>query len=194
MIDVIGSPGGNIGSLTRCLSRLELSHRVITRPAEHTESAPVILPGVGAFGGVARALSQDGWYDALPRLLLSKTPLLGICVGLQILFSESDESPGVPGLKVLPGRISRFQAAKVPQVGWNGITASGNNLYPSGFAYFVNSYYVVPDRETTVLYTSDFHGPFCAGVHSDNITAFQFHPEVSGAFGRRVLRVWFDAL
>ncbi|MCU0723999.1 MAG: imidazole glycerol phosphate synthase subunit HisH, partial [Planctomycetes bacterium] len=115
-------------------------------------------------------------------------PFLGICVGMQVLFERSEESPGVEGLSVLPGEVVRFREGKVPQVGWNRVEPRQGGGLPAGFVYFVNSYAPRPARPKDVLYEADYHGPFCAAVRRGNVAAFQFHPEKSGEFGHRLLR------
>jgi glutamine amidotransferase len=119
------------------------------------------------------------------------TPYLGICVGMQILFESSEESPESPGLSLIPGKVLKFRANKVPQIGWNHIEAEQPG-WESGFVYFVNSYYPAPDESSAVLYRAQYGIPFCAAVQHKNITAFQFHPEKSGSFGVRLLEQWLN--
>jgi glutamine amidotransferase len=188
MLDVIDYGGGNVGSLTRALERLDLPYRLVADGATLTGANPVVLPGVGSFGGVMAGLRDRGHDGALKRAISAGTPFLGICVGLQILFERSEESPGVEGLSILPGEVVRFREGKVPQIGWNRIEPRQGPGFEAGFVYFVNSYFPRPARPEDVLYEADYHGPFCAAVRRGNVLAFQFHPEKSGAFGHALLR------
>lgn len=198
-LQVVDYGGGNTGSVLRCLDRLGLPYERCGGAGQAAPSGdqPLLLPGVGAFGAVMAALEARGLVDRLRDAARGGTPLLGICVGLQVLFAESDESPGVPGLGLLPGRVVRFppEAGKVPQVGWNrlrpGPAASAALGADEGYVYFVNSYHARPEDPSQVLYEADYGGPFCAAVRSGSLCAFQFHPERSGTFGHSLVqRFW----
>lgn len=206
MIDLVDIGVGNIGSVSRCLDRLGIAYQKVGPTHFPDGLNPIILPGVGSFGGIMKALEQNNFDRHLKQLLEEGTPYLGLCVGLQILFEESEESPGVKGLGLIPGRVVRYQAEKVPQIGWNAIepqvtalekTNSATALtprtlmpWPEGYVYFVNSYYAAPTRPEDILYSSDYEGTFCAAVQSGNLTAFQFHPEKSGVFGHYLIQSW----
>lgn len=192
MLDLI-SIGGNLGSIRRAFSRLGKECRPVTKGADLKGERPIVLPGVGAFGAVMEALRLAGLSDRLADAVRGGTPFLGICVGHQALFDESQESPGVKGLGLIPGRIVRFQTGKVPQIGWNKIEPLSDEGWEAGYVYFVNSYYAVPRDETVVLYEAQYGTKFCAAVRTKNITAFQFHPEKSAAFGLSLLRRWTNA-
>ena len=187
MLEVVDYGGGNLGSLQRCLQRLELAYRLTDAPSGEV---PLVLPGVGAFGAVARGLAEGGLDARVKAVVKEGVPFLGICVGLQILLDSSQESPAVTGLGLIPGEVVRFQARKVPQIGWNKVTSPQG--WPEGFVYFVNSYYAVPTRYEDVLYEADYEGRFCAAVRRDNLCAFQFHPEKSGEFGHQLLLRWAE--
>lgn len=182
-VEVVDYGGGNLGSLLRCLHRLEVPYTLTARPSGEK---PLILPGVGAFGAVAQGLQKAGLDSRLKDLIVEGVPYFGICVGLQILFEESEESPGAAGLGVLGGRVERLRAPKVPQIGWNRIVGEKNE----GFVYFVNSYVARPRDPGDVWYRADYHGSFCAAVRRDNVSAVQFHPEKSGDFGQQLIRSW----
>ena len=189
-VEVVDYGGGNLGSLRRCFHRLQLDYKLVDAQHPPSGTLPLILPGVGAFGAVAAALAQGQLDQRVVEVVKGGTPFLGICVGLQILLDSSEESPGVPGLGLIPGQVRRFQAPKVPQIGWNEIRPRGEGT--AGFVYFVNSYYARPADPATVWFEADYHGPFCAALRKDNVAAFQFHPEKSGAFGQSLLRGWYD--
>lgn len=192
MIDLVNC-GGNLGSMRRCLERLKAPYR-IAESAGDLNGNPIVLPGVGQFGTVMERLNKTGLSERIKDLVLSGTPYLGICVGMQIIFDESEESPGVKGLGFIEGDVVRFKKGKIPHIGWNRVEpAAGSNLNP-GFAYFVHSYYARPRAKEKIIYRADYFGPFCAAVADKNITAFQFHPEKSHEFGHELLRRWIDAL
>jgi len=194
-VELVDVGGGNVGSVMRCLERLGVSYKQVQTPDQLTGNAPLILPGVGSFGAVMQFLRAKNLADPVSALVRQGTPLLGICVGLQILFSASEESPGVPGLDLLPGKNVKFTRGKVPQIGWNLITptAQAKHLFPDQeYVYFVNSYFARPEQAEVVSYTADHHETFCAAVHHKNITAFQFHPEKSGRAGERLIRRWLN--
>ncbi len=154
-------------------------------------SRPLILPGVGAFGPVMQHLRATKLDEPIVRLVQSGTPYLGICIGMQILFEDSAESPGTKGLELVSGSVVRFTSAKVPQIGWNEIMPKKSE-WESGYVYFVNSYYPQPTDASSVLYEANYGAPFCAAIQTGSITAFQFHPEKSGPFGKRVLQRWLE--
>lgn len=190
-VDLVDIGGGNIGSIRRALKRLEIPFRDVGPERIPDGSRPLILPGVGAFGSVMQHLHETNLAETIKRLVRAGTPYLGICVGMQILFDGSMESPGIGGLGLITGPVLRFNAPKVPQIGWNKI----DPLQPGwevGYVYFVNSYYPSPDDASAVLYRSDYGGSFCAAIKSGAITAFQFHPEKSGPFGQTLLKRWYD--
>jgi imidazole glycerol phosphate synthase glutamine amidotransferase subunit len=209
-IEVVDYGGGNLGSLCRCLDRLNqhwgVPYRRVTAGSELTGTHPVILPGVGAFGAMMQALDERGFTAPLQAIATANVPLLGICVGLQVLFDGSEEAPGVRGLGLIPGHVVKFTPApgiKIPQIGWNrlrllaergSITTSPHKATPAwpggGYVYFVNSYVAQPTDPQAVLYTSDYNGTFCAAVQHHHLTAFQFHPEKSGTFGQDLIQRW----
>ena len=189
-IDLVEIGIGNIGSVKRCLERLGVKYRTVG-PTNHPDGKrPLVLPGVGQFGAVMQALKQNKFDLYLRNLILAGTPYLGICVGLQILFENSEESPNIPGLGLLKGKIVRFRQGKIPQIGWNLIKPLSSNSGDSGYAYFVNSYYAKPQTPAIVSHTANYHIEFCAAVQSNNITAVQFHPEKSAQFGNDFLEGW----
>ncbi len=190
--DLVTSAGGNLGSISRTLTRMGVPFRLVGTDREPDGSRPIILPGVGAFGAVMQSLRENQFDQTIIKLVKAGTPFLGVCVGLQVLFDESEEAPGVKGLGLIKGRVLKFQEGKVPQIGWNLITPVNDSNWNSGYVYFVNSYYAKPDSESVVLYKSDYYATFCAAVKTGNLTAFQFHPEKSGEFGESLLRRWVN--
>lgn len=190
-VDIIESAGGNVGSICRAFERLGVNYRKVNEKSPPDGSRPVVLPGVGAFGAVMSRLKERELDKTITKLVGDGVPFLGVCVGLQVLFDESEESPGVSGLGILPGRIVKFQQGKVPQIGWNYVESDSTD-WDAGYAYFVNSFYAAPSTPDVVLYQSQYYEPFCAAVKKENVTAFQFHPEKSGSFGMTLLQKWVN--
>ena len=192
MVDVITACGGNTGSLLRAFARTGTRCRSVSDAHGLDGSNPVVIPGVGSFGAVCRRLRQGGFDLVLRELASGGTPLLGICSGMQVLFDRSQESPGEQGLGIVCGEVVKFETAKVPQTGWNRVSPLEPG-WPSGHAYFVNSYHVIPRDVGTVLYSSAHEGTdFVAGVCCGQIAGFQFHPEKSHSFGDAVLARWCE--
>jgi imidazole glycerol-phosphate synthase subunit HisH len=150
-----------------------------------------VLPGVGAFGRCAEALRSSGLGEVAASAAASGRPFLGICIGMQLLYEESEEAPGVPGLGVLAGVVRRLPAGvKHPQMQWNLLTQVRptqllTGVYDPVWVYFVHSY--APDDSVNVVATCEYGGPVVAAVERDNVWATQFHPEKSGRTGLRIL-------
>jgi imidazole glycerol phosphate synthase glutamine amidotransferase subunit len=191
MIEVVDYGGGNLGSITRCLEMLDANYCLVNRDNPPSGEKPLLFPGVGAFGAAMHNLNQNGLAERLRDILKSKTPYLGICIGLQVLFEGSEEAPGVAGLGVIPGTVVKFTQGKVPQIGWNWVQ-SNKIEWNSGYVYFVNSYYPQLESNQQSLYEANYHGAFTAAVQTENITAFQFHPEKSGPFGQSLIAQWIE--
>ncbi|MDP8256791.1 MAG: imidazole glycerol phosphate synthase subunit HisH [Candidatus Alcyoniella australis] len=191
-ITVVDYGSGNTGSLTKALDHLGARWSLADSAQKLEHGGPVIFPGVGAFGAVMQRLRERDLVSAVNAAIADGRPFLGICIGLQVLFEESDESPGVAGLAALPGKCLRFNAGKVPQIGWNEVQSRDPDLLPNGHYYFVNSYYVRPSDDDASLAHADYHGRFTAAVRRGNVVATQFHPEKSGSLGLDFLRTWLD--
>ena len=190
MIAIINCGAGNLNSVKNALDYLE-EECIITDNPEDIESADrIIFPGVGAFGAVIKGLREKNLEQPLKNAINNGKPFLGICVGLQALFEESEESPGVKGLCIFKGKVKKFTDGKVPQIGWNKVKPANNSVFTQGFAYFVNSYYVVPYDNSIVASITDYYGEFVSAIKKDNITATQFHPEKSGEYGLDLLKRW----
>lgn len=196
MIAVIDYDAGNIQSVEHALSALGLE-AVVTRDADVIRSADkVILPGVGAFGDAMGKLRDFGLIEVIREVVAAGKPFLGICLGLQLMFDESEESPGVPGLSLLKGRIVRIPEGggrKIPHIGWNDLQfPKESSLFqgvPEGsYVYFVHSYYLQAEDETVVAATTEYGPVIHAAVAKDNVYACQFHPEKSGDVGMTILR------
>lgn len=191
-VDLIEIGIGNIGSVKRCLNNLGVEFRTVNTNNQPDGSRPLVLPGVGQFGAVMRALKQNEFDSCLRSLIHEGTPYLGICIGLQVLLESSEESKDIPGLGLIKGDVLRFQKGKVPQIGWNMVRAISEETTDQQYAYFVNSYYARPVSQAIISHTANYFGEFCAAIKSENITAVQFHPEKSAQFGMKFLRGWLS--
>ena len=195
MVAIIDYDAGNIRSVEKAVDFLG-KESIVTRNAEEILHADhVILPGVGAFGDAMEKLHKYNLVDILYQVVERHIPLLGICLGLQLLFEESDESAGVKGLGILKGKICRIPDApglKIPHIGWNSLDyPSAGRLFqdiPEGsFVYFVHSYYLVAENPSIVKATAEYGVQIQASVESENIFACQFHPEKSSEVGLKIL-------
>ena len=196
MIALIDYEAGNIKSVQNALKFL-VQETVLTRDRDKIWKADkVILPGVGAFGDAMERIRDYDLEDVIHSVTDRGTPFLGICLGLQLLFEESEESPGAKGLGILPGRIIRIpegEGRKVPQIGWNDLTyPKKGRLFedvPEGsYVYFVHSYYLHADDRDIVAAQTQYGVTIDASVEKDNVFACQFHPEKSERVGMQILR------
>lgn len=196
MIAIIDYDAGNIKSVEKAVQALG-EEAVITRDPVLLKSADkVILPGVGSFGDAMGKIRSYGLEEIIKDIVKAKTPFLGICLGLQLLFEESEESPGVKGLGILPGKILRIPDApgqKVPQIGWNSLHLSNDgvlfeNIPEGAYVYFVHSYYLKAEEESIVTATTEYGVTIHASVQKENVFACQFHPEKSSDVGLQMLK------
>ena len=193
MITVVDYKLNNLRSIENTLRRLGHGVKVTSDPADVRAAAKLILPGVGAFRDAMANLREYGLLEPFIDKLKGGTPALGICLGMHLLFTESEEFGLHRGLDLLKGRVIKLPAdLRVPHMGWNQLhpkRADGltEGVLPSSFVYFVHSYYVQPQSADIVLATTDYDIEFPAIVHSGNIWATQFHPEKSQRVGERLL-------
>jgi len=194
-IAIIDYGMGNLRSVQKGLERVGFAAEV-TRDREHIEAAAgVVLPGVGAFGACMDNLRAYGLVDTVRHVIRRGTPFLGICLGMQLLFDESEEFGPVPGLGIFPGRVVRFAESpefKVPHMGWNQIRKRQDPPHLRGiedgtFVYFVHSYYVVPKDPSLTATTTEYGAEFVSAIAKDNVFATQYHPEKSQAVGLKIL-------
>lgn len=196
MIAIIDYDAGNIKSVEKALHYLG-KEAVITRDSDSILGADgVILPGVGAFGDAMEKLHSYGLVEVIRKCVAEQIPFLGICLGLQLLFESSEESPGVEGLHILDGKILRIPAQpglKIPHIGWNNLCFPNKGRLFKGipensYVYFVHSYYLQASDPGIVTAAADYGAFIHASVEKDNIFACQFHPEKSSDAGMQILR------
>ncbi len=191
MISIIDYGAGNLRSVQNTLSEIGAAYRLIDSADEIRQAEKLVLPGVGHFGQMMRAIDAMRLRDPILEYVRGGRPFFGICVGMQGLFESSAEAEGVAGFGIIPGRLQRFGAeARVPHMGWNEIRPVPDsrllaNIGARPFVYFANSYYapVVPEAAATCEYTVDFS----AAIERDNVFGVQFHPEKSGPLGLAIM-------
>lgn len=186
---------GNLGNVVRALQRLGAEVRLRERPEDLEWAEKIVLPGVGAFGDGMAGLQARGWIEPLMAAVAAGKPLLGICLGMQLLFEESEEMGRHRGLGLLRGRVRRFppEAGKVPQIGWNRLEHAGAHPLlrgvPNGaYAYFVHGYYCEPEDPADVIATTVYGIRYASMVARGPIMGVQFHPEKSHRAGEQILR------
>jgi glutamine amidotransferase len=183
---------GNLHSAAKALDRAGADVRVVPTVEEAAGAAGLVVPGVGAYGACLTGLGSAGGAAAVARWLEGGRPLLGICVGMQLLFEASEEGPVGDGVGVIPGKIRRLTGpVKIPHIGWDEVTVRPGSRLFAGLGdgtrfYFVHSYAPEPDGEA-IAAVCDYGGRFAAAVEHGNLFGTQFHPEKSGAAGLRLL-------
>src|SRR3989338_9353033 len=192
MISIIDFGAGNLKSVKNALDCLNADSRITDRPDEIAKAERLILPGDGSFGFMMKELKKKKLIGPIKEFIRSGKPFLGICLGMQALFEESEESPGVKGLGVFRGKVVKFKKGKVPQIGWNKIIPAKGNIFREGYVYFVNSYYAVPEDKSVIVSVADYYGDFASAIECKNVLAMQFHPERSGKCGLDILERWLQ--
>lgn len=218
-IGIIDYGMGNLGSVTNACRFLELDAEIISAPGQLDSCRAMILPGVGAFGDCMAHLVEHDFVDAIRSWIDSGKPFLGICLGLQVLFQSSEETPGVDGLGIFEGTVKRFvfceagisagpenaqtrmsaPQLKVPQIGWNAVKQAQpdcpmfGNIDDNAYFYFVHSFYVAPADESIIAGQTRYGIDYCSAVWKDNVFAAQFHPEKSQAAGLQMLKTFGES-
>lgn len=196
-IGILDYGGGNLRSVLNAFAAIGRDAELIQHPDQFAHLDLLVFPGQGSFGDSVRQLQEAKLWEPLNEWLRSKKPYLGFCLGYQLLFESSDESPGVAGLGIFKGKVRRFEkraGLKVPHMGWNQVAFS-DEAHPAwkGLAngecfYFVHSYYPQPEGEEVKGCLTDYDGQFASGVTGENLIAVQFHPEKSQEAGLTLLR------
>jgi glutamine amidotransferase len=195
MIGIIDYGVGNLASVKNAYCRLGHECRTLKNPSEIDLFDRIILPGVGSFKSAMNVLINDGWVEQIEMFVTSNRPLLGICLGMQLLFDSSEEKGLTLGLGLMPGKViilAPRENLRIPHVGWNSLIAKTehkllNGVDPSVDVYFVHSYQCVPASDEDIIAKCEYGVPFVAAVARKNIFGVQFHPEKSQPSGLRIL-------
>ena len=203
MIAIIDYGVGNLFSAEKAFAALGADVRVTSDESTIRQADKIVLPGVGAFGDCMKNLEESGLIPVLKESVAAGKPLLGICVGLQVLFDGSEESPEAKGLGLIHGMVKKIQAPglKVPHMGWNSIKVREprekldlfKGLSDKPYVYFVHSYHAVPEDKSVITATTEYGEQLTASVAVGNLQATQFHPEKSGDVGLKILRNFIEA-
>lgn len=196
MTTIIDYGAGNLHSVQNALKSLG-EETVVTNDKELILSAErLILPGVGAFGDAMQKLNESGLCDVIKEYVKSGKPFMGICLGLQLMFEESEETPGVEGLGIFKGKCVKIQKKddlKIPHMGWNNLDIAKESKVLKGiggepYVYFVHSYYIQPEDEGVVSAYTHYGSKIAVAAEKDNVFALQFHPEKSSTVGMQILK------
>jgi glutamine amidotransferase/cyclase len=199
MITLLDYGAGNVRSVINAIESLGQKVHVAACGEDILSAEKLVFPGVGAFGSMMRILNEKNFVESLKTYLQSNRPFLGICLGLQALFANSQEAPDFNGLNFLPGTVKRFDIdLAVPHIGWNGLNFKKsspifNGLQADEKFYFVHSFHVVPADPSVILTTTDYGGEFVSSIQKGNIIATQFHPEKSSKSGLRILKNFLES-
>jgi glutamine amidotransferase len=191
MIAIVDYGMGNLFSIYNALVKVEAAPKIVHEPSELAMAKGVVVPGVGAFGKCMERLSK--FESALLEVLTDGTPILGICIGMQVLFEKSQESPGAKGMGWIPGEVIKLpESVTVPQMGWNSLSIKQSTDLLDGIVdgdlfYFVHSYHCIPENRSVISATTDYGTEMTAMISKDNLSATQFHPEKSGHKGLKIL-------
>ena len=202
LLGLIDYGSGNLRSVGNALAKIGARVELLASPERLGEVDAVVLPGVGAFGDCADQLRARGLWEPLADWLHVEKPFLGICLGYQLLFESSEETPGVAGFGRFAGAVRRFRSPglKVPQIGWNSLdfrqpdARLWRGVENGSHVYFVHSYHPHPNDPGVVAATTDYGGPFAAAVEQGRTMGVQFHPEKSQAAGLTMLRNFVDSV
>lgn len=196
MIAIIDYGAGNLQSVKKALDFIGVESVITDDPETINACDKILLPGVGSFGDAMASMKEKNLVETVKQNALSGKPFLGICLGLQLLFEESEESPGVKGLGIFKGKIRKFPAnmgLKIPHIGWNSLEIKQNDtifkeIPENSYVYFVHSYYLEAEEPADVATVTNYGIDFHSAVEKNNIFATQFHPEKSGDVGLQILK------
>ena len=196
MIAIIDYGAGNLQSVKKALDFIGAENVITNDPKTILSADKILLPGVGSFGDAMDSMAKSGLVEIVKECALSGKTFLGICLGLQLLFEESEESPGVKGLGIFKGKIKRFPndiGLKIPHIGWNSLEIKQKDgifkdIPENAYVYFVHSYYLHAEDENDIATITNYGIDFHSAVGKNNVFATQFHPEKSGDVGLQILR------
>ena len=196
MIAIIDYGAGNLQSVKKAFDFIGAESVITDNPEVINACDRVLLPGVGSFGDAMDSMAKNGLVETVKQNALSGKPFLGICLGLQLLFEESEESPGVKGLGIFKGKIKKFSpdmGLKIPHIGWNSLEIKQKDTLfkdvpEDAYVYFVHSYYLHAEDENDIATITNYGIDFHSAVGKNNIFATQFHPEKSGDIGLQILK------
>jgi len=197
MIGIVDYGAGNLHSVHKAFAYLGKDSKILEQPSELEGVNKVVLPGVGSFGHAITEIIDRKWHSPLLEWLAADRPFLGICLGMQLLFESSDESPDLQGFSIMAGTCRKFTEKKVPQIGWNDIQITRkSNLFEgikSGdYFYFVHSYYVDPENKDVICAETAYGCDYPSIVGRGRVVGVQFHPEKSGDKGLKLLQNWVE--
>ncbi|MBQ5430175.1 MAG: imidazole glycerol phosphate synthase subunit HisH [Lachnospiraceae bacterium] len=201
MVAIIDYDAGNIRSVEKALLSLGADVKITSDPRDILDADHVILPGVGSFGSAMEQLKERGLVEVIKEVARLHKPLLGICLGLQLLFEDSEESVGVKGLGILKGHIRRLpegDGRKIPHIGWNDLSYPNKGdlfqgIAEGSYVYFVHSYYLEAEDPSIVTATCSYGALVHASVQKDKVYACQFHPEKSSEVGLKILKNFLES-
>ncbi len=198
MIAIIDYGAGNLKSVANAIARLGYEAKISSKASEVLDAQVVILPGVGAAANTMECLNNLGLANPIRQFIAAGRPFLGICMGLQVLFTSTDEGGRHKCLDIIPGRVKKLPAGlKIPHMGWNQVKQKLSHPVFDGIPdeanfYFVHSYYVEPDDKSVIAGETEYDIQFCSVVAQGNLVATQFHPEKSGEFGLKLYKNFLE--
>lgn len=193
MITIVDYEAGNLKSICNMLDFLGEKYVVSSNPDDIANAERIIFPGQGHFAQAMKNLENKKLIEPIKAAIKNGSKFLGICLGLQVLFENSEEAPEIKGLGIIKGEVKKFKNGKIPQIGWNKIKTTDNNSYlKEDYFYFVNSYYVEPKEDKVISSTCDYNINFVASIEYKNLTAVQFHPEKSSEAGINFFKNWLQ--